>query len=172
MHVVRSFVVFCFVVGIASQAHAQQGAAPVEQHKWLAKQAGEWDAEFGGDVAGAKGTAVFKMTLGGLWLESNFKGDFGGLQFEGRGFDTYDPAKKKFVSVWVDSMSTSPVVLEGELDKDGKKLTMEGSGPSPDGKTIKVKSVTEYKDDDTMLFTMSSNDQVMVKLTYKRKKAK
>ena len=29
------------------------------------------------------------MDLGGLWLTSNFEGDFGGMKFQGRGFDQY-----------------------------------------------------------------------------------
>jgi hypothetical protein len=117
----------------------------------------------------------YKMDLGGLWLVSEFEGEFGGLKFKGRGLDTYDAAKKKYVSVWADSMSTTPMMMEGTYDEKAKTLTLAGEGPGMDGPKTKYKSVLETKDDDTMLFTMSSpgkngKDEVMINITYKRKK--
>ena len=35
------------------------------------------------------------------------------MKFSGRWFDTSDTGKKKSVSVWLDSMSTTPMVMEG-----------------------------------------------------------
>jgi hypothetical protein len=49
---------------------------------------------------------------------------------------------------------------------------MEGEMVVAEGVTMKVKTVTEHVDENTMNFTMSGNDQVMVKFTYKRKKSK
>jgi hypothetical protein len=123
-----------------------------------------------------KGVMTYKMDLGGLWLGSDFKGEFDGKPFEGKGFDSYDAAKKKYVSVWFDSMTASPMVSEGTADKDGKVLTYLGQGPpGPDGKPTKVKAVTELKDKDTIVSTMLAVDkdgkeQPMGMMTYKRKK--
>ena len=50
---------------------------------------------------------------GGLWVLSKFEGDFGGMKFEGRGQFGYDPIKKKYVGTWIDSMSPTLSVLEG-----------------------------------------------------------
>ena len=132
---------------------------------------GTWDAEteFG------KGTMTYKMGLGGLWLIGDFEGEFGGMKFEGNGLDTYDPATKKYRSVWVDSFSTAPRIMEGNLDKDNKVMTMTGEGRGPDGKTAKYKSITEIKDADTVNFSLfmvdkDGKEQPMVKITYKRKK--
>jgi hypothetical protein len=82
---------------------------------------------------------------------------------------------KKYRSVWADSMSTGLMLMEGNFDKENKLLTMTGEGPGPDGKTAKFKAVTELKDQDTMLFSLSGLDkdgkeQPMLKITYKRKK--
>jgi len=129
--------------------------------------------KFGQDESKARVT--YKMDVGGLWLVSDFQGEFGGQKFQGKGLDSYDAAKKKYVGVWVDSMSTYPMVSEGEYDKDGKVLKMTGEGPGPDGKLAKYKTTTEHKDKDTMIFTMYSvgadgKDQPMMSITYKRSK--
>src|SRR5262249_34239285 len=118
---------------------------------------------------------TYKMEVGGLWLVANFKSNFGGQEFEGKGLDGYDPMKKKYVTVWVDSMSPVPMFFQGEFDKEGKVLTQIGEGLGMDGKMTKFKSVTERKDADTMIFTMSSpdndgKDQTMLTITYRRLK--
>jgi hypothetical protein len=116
------------------------------------------------------------MALGGFWLVSDFQGQFAGTKFEGKGLDTYDPTKKKYVSIWVDSMAPTPLIMEGGYDKDNKILTLTGEGPGMDGKMTKYKAVLELKDNDTMLFSLSNpgkdgKDQVMMTITYKRKKS-
>ena len=154
---------------------AQAPAKPGPEHDYLKKMEGTWDATVKFGDQESKGTMTHKMELGGRWLTSDFEGDFGGQKFQGKGFDGYDPVKKKYVAVWVDSMSNSPMVSEGTLDKEGKVMTMLSEGPGMDGKPTKYKSVSEIKDDDTILFTMSSvdkegKDQTMMTITYKRKK--
>ena len=89
----------------------------------------------------SKGTMTYKMEVGGLWLTSNFEGEFAGQKFHGKGLDSYDAGKKKYVGVWVDNMVTSPLIMEGTYDKDKKQLTMTGGRPEP-GRTDKFKSVT------------------------------
>jgi hypothetical protein len=83
--------------------------------------------------------------------------------------------KKKYVGVWVDSMSASPMVSEGTYDKDGKVLTMTGEGPGPDGKPSKYKMTTEHKDKNTLFWTLygpgpDGKEAPMFSITYKRKK--
>jgi hypothetical protein len=148
---------------------------PGPEHEQLKKLEGAWEASVSFAGGSSKGTMTYKMGIGGLWLRSSFKGDFGGMPFEGTGLDTYDPAKKKYIGVWVDSMVTTPLIMEGTYDKDAKTLTMIGEGPGMDGKPAKLKTVTEMKDDDNMVFTMSAPDkdgayQTMMTITYIRKK--
>jgi len=161
---------------LASTAVAQEPPQPGPEHVKLKQLEGTWDAtmNFGGQES--KATVTYKMELGGFWLTSNFEGEFAGQKFQGRGLDGYDPAKKKYIGVWVDSMSTSPVVSEGTFDKDGKVLTMTGEGPGPDGKPVRYKMTTEHKDKDTQIFTMfapgpDGNEATMFTVTYKRRKA-
>jgi hypothetical protein len=169
--------VLAFVAALApaaSKALAQPQAKPGPEHDVLKNMEGTWDATVKMGPMESKGTMVFKMGLGGLWLVSHFEGEFGGQKFEGRGMDSYDAAKKKYVSVWADSMVTAPMLMEGTFDSATKKLTMEGTGPGPDGKLVKSSMVTEFKDKDTMVSTMSmpgpdGKQAEMMSITYKRK---
>jgi hypothetical protein len=160
----------------ASPAGAQEPPKPGPEHELLKKWVGTWDTtmKMPGDVAEVKGVATYKMELGGLWLASSHEGEFGGMKFQGRGLDSYDAAKKKYVSVFVDNMSTSPLVMEGTYDKAKKILTMEGEGPGMDGKPTKYKTLAEWKDDNTVVFTMymggAKEKESAFTITYKRRK--
>jgi hypothetical protein len=156
----------------APAVRAQEFPKPGPEHEILKKMEGNWDItmKFGGMEV--KGTVTQKMELGGLWLVSSVEGEFGGTKFQGKGLDSYDPAKKKYVSVFVDNMSTSPLLMEGTYDKAKKTLTMEGTGPGMDGKPTKYKAVSTMPDDDTINFTMhigDGKDQAFT-IVYKRKK--
>jgi hypothetical protein len=167
---------FCAVALVAvlgaSTASAQEFAKPGPEHEVLKKMEGNWDLTM--KVAGmeSKGTVTYKMDLGGLWLVGNLEGDLGGVKFSGKGMDTYDAAKKKYVGIWIDSMSTSPMVMEGTYDKEKKTLTMTGDGPGMDGKPTKHKTVSEMPDDNTINFAMYMGDtkEPMFTIVYKRKK--
>ena len=147
-----------FVLSVSSvfamNASAQESPKPGPEHQKLKELEGTWDSTMKFGDAESKGTMIYKMDLGGLWLTSDFRGEFGGEKFAGKGLDCYDPAKKKYIGVWVDSMITSPLITEGTYDKEGKVLTMTGEGPGPDGKPMKMKMVTEHQGKDAMLFTM------------------
>ncbi len=159
------------VVGAAA-AVAQEPAKPGPEHEILKKHVGTWDVTMKMGGADSKGSSTYKMELGGLWLTSTFEGEVFGTKFQGRGMDTYDAAKKKYIGFWCDSMSTSPLLLEGTYDAATKTLTMTGDGPGPDGKPQKHKSVTKMVDDDNIHFDMYMGDgkDPMFTILYKRKK--
>lgn len=164
-----------FVCLVPVVALAQEPPKPGPEHEKLKELAGTWDAIMKMGDSESNGTMVWKMDLGGLWLTSEFQGEFGGEKFSGKGFDSFDPIKKKYVGVWVDSMSTSPMVSEGTYDKEGKVLTMTGEGPGMDGKPTKHKMTTERKDKNTMVFTVfgpgpDGKEGPMFSITYKRRK--
>jgi hypothetical protein len=166
--------VFCGLVLATLPLSAQPPAPPKPgpEHELLKKFEGTWDATVSAMGKESKATATYKLDLGGFWLTEDFKGTFEGQKFEGRGTIGFDPIKKKYVASWVDSMSPSLFVLEGTFDKDGKTLTETGEGPM-EGKMTKMKNVYEFKDKDTIIFTMYSiqdgKDQQMFRITYKRK---
>jgi len=170
---VRWFCLALFAAGTAAPTVRAQGfPKPGPEHEHLKKLEGNWDTTFKMMGTESKGKATYKMGVGGLWLLSTYEGDIGGMKFQGRGMDSYDPAKKKYVSVWVDSMSTSPMFMEGTLDKAKKTLTMSGEGPGEDGKPTKYRSVSEMPDDNTINFSMymGGGKEPAFVIVYKRKK--
>jgi Protein of unknown function (DUF1579) len=166
---IRALLTGVVLLILLPSARAQEPPKPGKEHDHLKRLVGTWDAEtdFG------KGTMTYKMDLGGLWLIGDFEGEFGGMKFQGKGLDTYDSATKKYRSVWVDSFSTAPRIMEGNLDD--KVMTMTGAGRGPDGMPAKYKTIAEMKDTDTVSFGLfmvdkDGKDQPLVKITYKRKK--
>ena len=160
------------VAVVAVPASAQEFPKPGPEHEQLKKLEGTWDATMKAPGMESKGTMTYKMDLGGLWLVSSFEGEFAGMKFSGKGLDTYDAAKKKYVGVWFDSMSTTPMTMEGTYDPAKKTLTMIGDGVGMDGKPAKWKSVSEMPDKDTVHMSMFVGDgkEPMFTITYKRKK--
>ena len=158
---------------LASATFAQETVKPSEEHAFLAGLVGEWTVKFqtpGGEWTGKN---VYKMSHGGLWLASELECKTPDGPFTGQGLDTYNAEKKKYVAVWVDSMSTLPVVLEGERSADGKTLTMTGKGPGMDGKSADFKTVTEYNSKDKHTFKMwmgETSGEPMMTAVYERKK--
>ena len=156
-------------------------AAPSEEHKILKHDVGDWDCEMklweapGSEPLVTKGTEVNKM-LGDFWVLSEFKADFGGQPFEGRAVMGYDPAKKKYIGTWFDSMNPYMSHMEGTYDASTKTMTMMMRGTGPDGKPTRGKNVVVSKDGGkTRFFTMyqampGSEEMVKVmEITYKKK---
>src|SRR5262249_46773188 len=109
----------------------------------------------------------------GLWLLEHFKGKVNGHEFEGMGATSYDAGKKKYVNVWIDTMSTLPMVSEGTFDAEKKTMTMTGQMAMPNGKTMKCTQTIVIKDANTKTFTLRGEDGgkefEMVSITYKRR---
>jgi Protein of unknown function (DUF1579) len=168
-----SFAVALAAALAAPSAPAQPPAPkPGPEHALLKKMEGTWDTTMKMGPNESKGTATYKMDVGGLWLASTFESMMENAKFSGRGFDSYDAGKKKFVGVWVDSMSTLPMMMEGDYDQAKKTMTMTGMAPGMDGKMTKHKIVTAMPDDNTMNFAMYVADgkEPQFTIVYKRKK--
>jgi len=166
------FTVVTVATLLAVPAFAQEPAKPGPEHEILKTHAGTWDTTMKAGGAEFKGTMTYKMELGGLWLTGAFETDMGGQKYFGKSLDTYDAGKKKYVGVWADSMSTTPMMMEGTLDAKTKKMTLTGVGPDMTGKMAKWKSVSEMPDADTIHMVMYVGDakEPMFEITYKRKK--
>src|SRR5262245_43395873 len=173
----RSLLTLAIALGVltaAARLTAQQPSQPKPgpEHELLKQAEGTWDMTFkSGDD---KGTTTCKLGLGGLWLFDDAKASFGGSAFEGRGATSYDPHKKKYINIWIDSMSTSPLISEGTYDKSTKTMTLVGNMTTPDGKNMKATLTTIYKDANTKTFTLKGagpdgQEFEMIHITYKRR---
>jgi hypothetical protein len=153
---------------------------PAPEHAVLKQEAGSWDATVESFMAPgqppvlSKGTETGTM-LGDFWLVSDFKTDMMGQPFTGHGTLGYDPAKKKYVSTWIDSMT--PTLALGESVYDAATRTFTGwlDGLDYAGKPTKLKTVTTFKDPSTRVFTMSlkgpdGKDVTALRITYTRRK--
>ena len=151
---IRSLLVLSALLFATSVCSAQEFPKPGPEHARLAELAGEWDAvmDMGGQKAKCK--ATYSVACNGMWVTSDFEGDLGGIPFKGHGIDGYDATKKKYTGIWVDSMSTSPLIMEGNLDATGKILTMSGTSAGPDGQPQKFRTTTEMSGKDKMTFKM------------------
>lgn len=175
----RTFFTVTMALGVLAVAARLTAQLPPEvkpgpEHELLKLSEGAWDVimkAMGGDY---KGTVACKIGLNGLWLLEQVQFDFGGMPYEGRGATSYDPAKKKYINIWIDSMSTSPMVSDGTYDKATKTMTLVGNMQMPDGKSIKATLITVHKDADTRTFALrgagpDGKEFEMFQITYKRR---
>lgn len=148
-------------LALAAPSWAQQG--PTAEHKKLAELTGTYDAVVkswyapGSEPAESKGVEIRKM-LGDFWLVADFKGNVGDAPFEGHGVTGYDPTKKKFVGTWVDTMTPSVLITEGEYDPATKTMTQYSEMVEPSsGQKMKLKMTTAHQDGKEV-FTLSMGD--------------
>lgn len=145
------------------QKLCEEAAKPVEQHKKLAESAGEWQSETTiwtqgpeGEATKSKWTYSTKPVLNGLWVMSQHKGEMNGKPFEGTAFTGFSKEQQKYVTVWFDSMNSSPVVMWGKPDASGKSITFEGERTTFAGRTYTPRWVERYDDADHGTFEMWS----------------
>lgn len=157
---------------------AQMPDTPGAEHKKLTAHAGKWTAAMeymgeDGKPATSKGMSVVKAGPGGLWVIDDFEGDFAGMPFVGHGTTGFDKTKGKYVGTWIDSMSSSQMLLEGSYDASGKVLTMTGMAMGMEGKPVQHRLVTTDKDANTRVFEMfmpgpDGKEMKMLTITYTR----
>lgn len=130
-------------------------STPGAPHKALENAVGSWDVKVkswmapGAPPTESTGTSENKMILGGRFLEQHYEGTMMGGPFSGVGVTGYDNYKKKVVSTWIDSMSTTIMVMQGTLDKSGKVITSWGTMDDVVAKKpMKVKSTVTIVDAD------------------------
>ncbi len=155
---------------------------PGPEHKLFHEDAGSWDATVemfmapGAPPMVSKGVETNTVGCGGLCLISDFKGEMApGQAFHGHGTTAWDPAKKKYVGTWTDSISTGIALGESTYDAATKTATGWMEGPDMTGKVTKSKAVVQYKDANTRVFTMyqvgpDGKEVPGMKISYTRKK--
>jgi hypothetical protein len=181
-NLVRETLVLAAGAMLAAGAAAQEMPMPRPgpEHKVLEMDAGTWEATVetftgpGAPPMVSKGSEVNTIGCAGLCLISDFKGDFGGTPFHGHGTTTWDPARKKYVGTWTDSMSTGLALAEGTYDPTTRTATSFMEGPDMTGKVTKSRSTVVYKDPNTRVMSMfttgpDGKEFQMMKISYTRK---
>ena len=131
-----------------------------EQHRQLAAMVGNWTYEntMWMDPAAppevSKGSLESKAIWDGRYIETLFKGDYNGQPFEGRSITGFDNLKGKYVSTWIDSMSTGIFISYGEHDAASNSTTYRGEMDDPmnPGKITPARQVYRWTDADHHVF--------------------
>jgi len=113
--------------------------SPGHAHDYIAKFEGEWTAaghmyKFttpDGQPTPMFGGASNQLVLGGRFLKMHYFADDADMPFEGLGYFGYDNSTNKYVSIWMDSMSTSIFRSEGNIEPETGDLIMFGSAYDP-----------------------------------------
>lgn len=140
-------------------------AKPGKEQQQLHKLTGEYSSEvkfyFMPDQPPMVSKGSFKafINLGGYFLDREFKvnlddaENFSGLAFHGRAYTGYDPFKRKYIGVWIDSGSPALYITEGYFSDSGNIYHETSIGPDPQGNPMKMRMTTEV-DNGKLLFTM------------------
>lgn len=129
--------------------------APDENHALLESFAGSWNHAIqfypapGAEPMDMTATSVAELSMGGRYMVTDFDGNFAGAPFEGRETMGYDKVKEQYFSLWVDNMSTGPMVSWGTYDPATKTLSMEGTFADPMSGQLekKIRNTTQFLDD-------------------------
>ena len=127
--------------------------APGAEHKVLAAREGKWTYTMKWwmvpDAAPVEstGTSDAKMIFDGRYLTEEYKGESMGMPFNGHATSGFDNTKKKYVSTWIDNMSTAITTMEGSYDAATKTFAWKGEGPDPvAGKYMPMRMVDKMVD--------------------------
>lgn len=135
-------------------------ATPGIQHKLLEKLAGNWTTrtiswmEKGKPPTESSGTCTQRMILDGHYLQQEYASDMMGTPFTGINLIGYDNHTRKYVSIWIDSMSTGIYHFVGTDSEDGNVVTQECSYDDPVTGPTLWRSVTRFVDDNTLKYEM------------------
>jgi len=155
-------------------------ATPGEPHKLFASLAGSWTTKTKEWMEPDKppmestGSAEMKMLLDGRFLQQEFTGDMMGQPYSGVGISAYDNLRKRYVTMWIDSMGTGIFTMEGTASADGKTITLEGQHAELGGGQMTHRAVWKIVDSNTQTFDMygtheHGKEMKMMEITYTRK---
>jgi uncharacterized protein DUF1579 len=171
-------------VGFA-QAGGQQAPPmpkPGPEHQLFKMDAGTWDAAVeivpapGVPPMTSKGVEVNTIGCGGLCMVTDFKAELmPGVPFHGHGLATWDAVKKKYAGSWTDSMSQGLAITEATWDPAKKQIAGWMEGPDMTGRVVKTRSVGEYREGGTRVFTAyapgpDGKEMQVMRITYTRRK--
>jgi hypothetical protein len=152
-----------------------------DHHRQLAAMVGNWTYENtmwmdpSAPPEVSTGTSESKAIWDGRYIETLFHGDYNGQPFEGRSISGYDNLKGKYVSTWIDSMSTGIFISYGEHDPTSNTTVYRGEMDDPmnPGKITPVRQVYRWTDADHHVFewyeTHDGVERKTMEIKYARK---
>ncbi len=159
----------------------EAAGTPGDHHKALNPLIGEWKAEVkaymspDGPPVVSNGTSKSDWVLDGRFVSEEFKGMVMGKPFQGMGLTGFDNVKQKYVSTWMDTMSTAMMNSEGTADEAKKVFTFTSKMDCPmtGEKDMPVKLVLRITSQDNHTFEMhdprKGEKSKTMEITYTRK---
>lgn len=131
-----------------------KAGTPGPAHKILESRIGKWTCAGTMHMPGMEPMkcefkSEAKSIMDGRFVQETVTGDFMGAPFLGTGTWGYDNIKKKYISTWMDNMSTGLMYAEGTYDAATKTFTY--AGECPDAmmtKYVKCRSTDTMTDAD------------------------
>jgi hypothetical protein len=157
-----------------------KAASPGEAHKKLEPLAGNFEVKAKSWMDPAKppeettGSTTRKWILGNRYLEEDYTGSFMGQPFTGLGIQGYDNVTKRYVSTWMDTMTTGMMNATGTMS--GKTIKFNATMVDPmTGKSGKYTMNLVIADNDHHSFDMwgpgpDGKNVKWMELNYTRKK--
>ncbi len=132
-------------------------AKPRSEHAFLERLVGTWDvtSEMSGDTPWVETV----RSLSGIWVIAEGRGDMPGGEGPATTVLTlgYYAAKGKYVGTWLGSMMDYLWVYEGEVEPDGRTLSLYTTGPSMNGEGMAdYREQITFLTDDHRTFTSSA----------------
>ncbi|UCF35067.1 MAG: DUF1579 domain-containing protein [Phycisphaerales bacterium] len=126
-----------------------------------------------GEPTISTGTSEMEVIFGGRYMVEHFKCTMMERPFEGMALGGFDKLKKKYVSIWLDNMSTGFMVMEGTYDEATKTTTSYGEYDDPFTGHEKMKSVLREVSKDKHVFEMyqigpDGKENKTMEITYSR----
>jgi hypothetical protein len=141
------------------QQYVEKFGPPGPEHKMLEPLVGTWHAEVkvwmdpGQSPQVSSGTLQRKSILDGRFIQEDVQGKMMGQPFRGIGTLGYDRAKQKYVTTFIDSMSTAIQSAQGDYDQSTRTWTFKNEDTCPiTHKHIKMRDT---------LRVISPNEEVM-----------
>ena len=165
----------------AADEFTESASPHSDQHAWLFQMIGEWDStaeiSMGPDAEPFLWETEERVrALGGTFIVAEASSKAGDDAFASMLTLGYDPVKGAFVGTWVDTMQTTMWTYEGQLDEEGRVLTLEAEGPSFEDptKTGKYRDLWEIIDEDhkrvtSTALTPEGTWQTYLTINYHRK---
>jgi hypothetical protein len=156
---------------------------PGKMHEQLARDVGTWQGKHtmwmypGAEPMKSECTSVVTSIMDGRYNKVEISGDLPGMgPFKGFGINGFDNVSQKFVSTWIDNMSTGIMTGTGELTQSGKTMTWNYTYQCPiTKKPATVREVETYTSTNTKTFEIfgaepkSGKEYKMVSIEFTKK---
>jgi Protein of unknown function (DUF1579) len=144
-------------------ADAMAATMPGIVHAQLAKLEGKWKVTMsiildGIEPEKSEGTAELKMILGGRFIQETGDESMMGFPVEHSRLWGYNNGSKKYQAVWLYTMSTGFLQMEGTSDNDGKSIQWKGHFDNESGIREDITAVTTFVDDDHFEMELSAGE--------------